>query len=85
MSNKLSLSTQNTYYMIFHWAKLKEGTQANCFKYFAVIIDYKLNWSHHIIYMQILISKGIGIIYNARKYLDKKALQHRITLMSILI
>ena len=46
----------------------------NQLKYLGVIIDNKLNWIQHINYVKNKISKGIGIMYKARPYLDKKCL-----------
>ena len=37
-----------------------------------VIIDSKLNWIPHITYVKNKISKGIGIMFKARDYLNKK-------------
>ena len=79
-SNKLSLNVQKTYYMVFHRARVKSDEHAvitidnvilqrtNSFKYLGVIIDYKLNWTQHIAHVRNKISKGIGIMYRAKKY-----------------
>ena len=39
-----------------------------------VIIDSKLSWIQHIAYVKNKVSKGIGIIYKARRYLSKESL-----------
>ena len=39
-------------------------------KYLGVIIDSKLNWIPHITYVKNKISKGIGIMFMARDYLN---------------
>ena len=89
-SNKLSLNTQKTFYMIFHRARLKsiDGmddnvimdnnalTKVNSIKYLGVIVDYKLNWIDHITYVKNKISKGLGIMYKARRYLNKSSLKN---------
>ena len=85
-SNKLSLNTGKTFYMVFHRARLKPNTnndiimdgniltKVNSAKYLGVIIDHKLNWIEHIAYVKNKISKGIGIIYKARSVLSKTSL-----------
>ena len=86
-SNKLTLNCQKTYYMIFHRARLKlQSTtidlqmgdcnlnKANKLKYLGVIIDDTISWVHHITYIKNKISKGIGIMSKASKYLKRKSL-----------
>ena len=89
-SNKLSLNTEKTFYMIFHRARLKfaDGmnvkvimdnntlTKVSSIKYLDVIVDHKLNWIDHITYVKNKISKGIGIMYKARRYLNKGSLKN---------
>ena len=73
--------------MIFHRARIKipnDGSvvsinnciieQSECLKYLGVILDSKISWIPHIAYVKNKISKGIGIMYQARKYIDKKSL-----------
>ena len=72
--------------MIFHRSRIKPNvinkvviddhqlTQVNSAKYLGVIIDHKLNWIEHISYVKRKMSKGIGIMYKARRFLTKKAL-----------
>ena len=38
-------------------------------KYLGVILDHKVSWIQHISYVKNKISKGIGIMYKARRYL----------------
>ena len=45
-------------------------------KNFGVIIDHKLNWSDHILYIKNKISKSIGIINKTRNLLDKNTLRN---------
>ena len=48
--------------------------KVECIKYLGVILDNKLWWIQHISYVKNKISKGIGIMYKARNYINKKAL-----------
>ena len=89
-SNKLSLNTQKNFYMVFHRARLKTTdnssmdvimdnnilTRVTSIKYLGIIVDIKLNWLDHITYVKAKISKGIGIMYKARKYLNKNSLKN---------
>ena len=73
--------------MIFHRARIKNKDFAlrisinNCalkevenFKYLGIILDNKILWVEHITYVKNKISKGIGIMYQARKYLNRNGL-----------
>ena len=81
-SNKLSLNTQKTFYMIFHRARIKGNNsvvkindsvlnRVNNMKYLGVIIDHKLKWCEHV---KNKVSKGLGIIFRARAVLDQQCL-----------
>ena len=85
-SNKLSLNIKKTHFIVF----TRNGTtkphvnlcidghnigEVTSTKFLGVIIDNRLNWKEHIIYISGKISKGIGIILKARKHLDKDALK----------
>ena len=48
--------------------------EVQCIKYLGVILDNKLSWIQHISYVKSKVSKGIGIMYKARNYINKKAL-----------
>ena len=48
--------------------------KVNSAKYLGVIIDHKLNWIDHIACIKNKISKGIGIMYRARNFLNKSSL-----------
>ena len=62
-SNKLSLNTQKTFFMVFHRARLKSAncndlvidnasiTRVYSAKYLGIIIDVKFNWIEHITYI----------------------------------
>ena len=86
-ANKQSHNGQKTYYIIFHRARIKLTdyssnivmgdsiiTATNEIKYLGVIIDNKITWIPHITYVKNKVSKGIGIIYKARKYLKRHTL-----------
>ena len=48
--------------------------RTDCFKYLGLILDSNITWTRHISYIKNKVSKGIGIMYKVRQYLDKKAL-----------
>ena len=85
-SNKFSLNTHKTFFQLFHRARMKTNNSVNIIvdkcvlnkvtsiKYLGVIIDHKLNWIEHISYVKNKISKGIGILYKARQFLEKRDL-----------
>ena len=74
--------------MVFHRARMKNKDfdtsivcmngmkleRTDCFKYLGVILDSNITWTQHISYIKNTFSKGIGIMYKARQYLDTKAL-----------
>ena len=49
-------------------------TRTECCIYLGVILDSEMPWVRHITYVKSKVSKGIGIMYQARKYLDKNSL-----------
>ena len=49
-------------------------TATNEIQYLGVIIDNKITWIPHITYVKNKVSKGIGIIYKAPKYLKRNTL-----------
>ena len=87
-ANKLSLNVNKTYYLVFHRARMKVDNDnsirmndsiinsASHLKYLRVIIDSKLNWIPHITYVKNTISKGIGIMFKAKDYLNKNCLSN---------
>ena len=86
-SNKLTLNVKKSHYMVFHRSRIKHNQMAikiqNCtinktdsIKFLGVIIDNKLNWHEHIIYIKNKISKSIGIIYKVRKYVEKQTIKN---------
>ena len=44
------------------------------FKFLGIIVNENLKWNHHIKHVTSKVSKAIGILYKARKHLDKKTL-----------
>ena len=87
MYTYVSLNINKTYYILFHRARIKlpdvslntyinncKLTGTECYKYLGVILDSKMSWVQHITYVKSKVSKGIGIMYQARKYLDKNSL-----------
>ena len=84
-SNKLTLNIDKSHFVIFHRARLKQHNVNNSLcdislnrvtftKFLSVIIDDKLSFSRHVSYIKNEISKRMGIIIKARKYLNKKSL-----------
>lgn len=85
--NRLALNIDKTNFLIFHSSKrsvyrnvtLKLDKKAICekthIKYLGVIIDCQLNWKHHIVSISKKISRGIGVMYRIRNYVDLKVLK----------
>ena len=80
-ANKLSLNINKTYNIVFHRPRKKLPdislniymnnctlTGIECYKYLGVILDSKISWVQHITYVKCKVSKGMSIIYQARKY-----------------
>ena len=85
-ANKLTLKVKKTYLMIFHRSRIKPVSaqiyignenikQTNSIKFLRIIVDNKLNWHEHIIYIKNKVSRAIGIIYKARKYANKQTVK----------
>ena len=74
--------------MIFHRSRLKDYDKKDVIiqdriishvtstKFLGVIIDDKLKWNLHIIYMKNKIAKSNDILYTIRNFLDRKTLTH---------
>ena len=84
-SNKLTLNIEKSHYVIFHRARLKQSNinitlsnisleRVTFTKFLGLIIDEKLSFTRHISYIKNEISKAMGIVIKARKYLNKKSL-----------
>ena len=85
--NDWSLNEEKSYYILFHRTRIKTPhihidicmnnsvlKQTNCIKYLGVFIDSKLSWIQHINYVKNKVSKCVGIMYKARRYLSKNSL-----------
>ena len=85
--NKLTINESKTKYMVFSSSKRitkHDKKQANVImnnvileevqniKFLGVIINNKLNWNDHKLYVKTKGSKSIGILYNCRKILKHK-------------
>ena len=83
--NNLSLNIKKTKYMLFTLRKKPRSREdifidhepiekVEHFKFLGVIIDSKLSWVDHIQFMKKKISKGLGILCNAKRVLKLPAL-----------
>ena len=83
--NKLSFNVKNTNYMLFTKSRniplklnivIDTGSigEVRRTKFLGVFIDNKLNWKDHIPYISGKISRGIGMIIEARNYLNQDGL-----------
>ena len=77
-ANKLSINVSKSHYMVVHRSRRKLNkedilldttilSQVTFTKFLGVILDDKLNWTHHSSYIKNKIDKGMGIILKARK------------------
>ncbi|XP_065662693.1 uncharacterized protein LOC136085325 [Hydra vulgaris] len=89
-ANKLSLNAEKTKYILFHKKTQEENLplklpnlslndklvnkQSNI-KFLGIIVDEKLSWLPHIIYIQSKITKIIGLMYRVRSYVNKNSLK----------
>ena len=87
IANKLTVNIKKTHYMMFHRTRIKYNIRditingknvayTKNTKFLGVIIDNKLTWSDHIIYIKNKISKSIGIILKTRNFLTKNTLRN---------
>ena len=49
--------------------------ETNSIKFLGIIVDNKLKWREHIIYIKNKVSRAIGIIYKAREYANKQTVK----------
>ena len=86
-ANTLTVNIKKTHYMMFHRTRIKYNLRdiiingknvayTKNTKFIGVIIDNKLTWSDHIIYIQNTISKSIGIIHKIRNFVTKNRLRN---------
>ena len=88
--NKLSLNTDKTKYVLFHKAKSKDNLslvlpdlfindvkikRENSLKFLGVMTDENLTWKTHIELVEKKISKSVGILFKASRYLNSKSLR----------
>ena len=71
-ANKLYLNAQYTFFLVFYRARIKYND-------LSIRIDKSTlirstNWCEHIAHVKNIVSKGIGILYKVRQFLDKKSL-----------
>ena len=82
----LAVNVKKTHFMIFQRSRMKPVSaqislrnenikQTNSIKFLGIIVDNKLNWHEHIIYIKNKVSRAIGIIYKARKYANKQTVK----------
>ena len=88
MANKLTINLEKSPYIIFHRSRLKDCDKKDVIiqdriishvtptTFLGVIIDDKLKWNLHIIYMKNKIAKSNDILYKIRNFLDRKTLAH---------
>jgi hypothetical protein len=86
-TNRLSLNLKKTHIMIFGKKRagqensikvIVEGTQIDIVthtKFLGLILDNCLSWKHHLIHLSNKLSKSIGILARARKFLNKDTLK----------
>ena len=87
--NKLSLNVEKTKYSFFHDPNKKDNIppslrkfiinnyeikREESVKFLGVLLDQHLTWEEHIKLTKNKIPRNIGILYEARPYLDKRAL-----------
>ena len=87
-ANKLSLNSKKTKYLLFHSSKkqipdllpnisidMNRIEREKVTKFLGVLIDENLSWKQQIDSVWKKVSKGIGILYGARNFLNKKLLK----------
>lgn len=88
-TNHLTINTSKTKYLIFSpnstkfqnlnslkilIGKNSEIQRVSQYKYLGLIIDDKLTWKPHILYLKSKLSKALGLLFKARWYLNKHSL-----------
>lgn len=78
--NKLSLNVKKTKFMLFTIRNVPISDtlyingetieRVDNFKFLGVLIDAKLTWNDHVQFIKKKISKGLGIMYKAKKSFD---------------
>jgi hypothetical protein len=90
-SNKLSLNTEKTNYILFHpnqkrkkipnilpllKIENKNIERTSITKFLGLLIDENISWKAHIDYLNTKITKNIGVLYKARPMLSQENLKH---------
>ena len=87
-ANKLTITTKKAHYLMFHQTRIKHNTTLKILsnndivdriintKFLGVIIDRKLNWAAHILYIKSKISKSIGIQVKIRKCIQNNTMRN---------
>ena len=85
-SNKLTLNTEKTKWILFHSLRKKSSLPSNLpqilidnveikrdpvTKFLGVYLDENITWNQHISYICSKVSKNMGVLYKARNYLNK--------------
>ena len=84
--NKLSLNVKKTHYMVFSPPKVNQDispitmngekiNRVSSTRFLGVVIDDKLKWNEHILFVKQKVSKGLGIICKAKKKFSKGTLR----------
>ena len=95
LSEQISLNAGKTKYLFFHKPSACDSIplrlptitfnsieiKRESAKFLGVIIDENITWNKHIELVENKISKAIGILYRASRYLDKKKSKKHIFLL----
>ena len=84
--NKLSLNVKKAHYMVFSPPKVNQDispitmngekiNRVSSTRFLGVVIDDKLKWNEHILFVKQKVSKGLGIICKAKKKFSKETLR----------
>ena len=89
-ANKLSLNVKKRNYTLFHKCSLKDKMplklpelkignniieKATSIKFLGVMIDENISWRDHIKTVENKLSKNIGLLYQAKQFLDENSLK----------
>ena len=87
-ANKVTINSKKTHYMMFYRTRIKHNTNIkilmsnnivdhiNNTKFLGEIIDSKVNWDAHILYIKSTILKSIGILIKIRKFLRNNTMRN---------
>lgn len=86
-ANKLSLNVNKTHYIVFTSPRMPIESHDDLFinnnilnqvfhtKFIGVVSDSKLNWSNHIHYIKLKVTRGIGVLCRCKKNLMRSSLK----------